>query len=456
MSHPLSTSHAPSHHPTVDRHGLLIVAGAASVRNKLKVSLLATLFLLLYVTVLSIVSKKKPNCTWASARLVFMQTSFGPRKDSDQISHHGKQPIFLNLVFADMLLAIGITHNCQFAFINFNERGAVTASVTCTSQGVLIQLADVASALLVSRVKAWYLRCSALAKIICPYSPQNLLIAIETFIILSNGPILSWYTQFSTVGIWMLSCCFAVLGFLSFSNLDLHSFYNWNGAWCWISPDYLTYQVTFHSELHVWIWLAATGLIALYGTLFMRIRTHYKGEGHILRRSSIALPPPSSPSTISSMPSSSSQINKSNQTERVGSKGLRVVARTMLVYPTTFVAYSIPLTIISLIENYRHSTFSPVVAIVLSTLFALRGAIDVLAFGVSSAFLMTRNVFILRTPPAPTHDEEQLTPTSPQSFHKPRQISLDLDQMYDEKHFSKDSIDPRLTHQTLDLRVSLR
>ncbi|KNF02907.1 hypothetical protein, variant [Puccinia striiformis f. sp. tritici PST-78] len=391
MSVPFSTYQPAPTHLTVDRHGLLIVAGAASL------SLFATLFLLLYVTVLSIVSKQKPGCTWASARLVFMQTSFGP--------------IFLNLVFADMLLAIGLMHN----FINFNERGAVTASITCTSQGVLIQLADVASALL------------------------NLLIAIETFIILSNGPMLSWYTQFSTVGIWMLSCCFAVLGFLSFSSLELHSFYNWNGAWCWISPDYLTYQITFHT---------ATGLIALYGTLFSRIRTHYKGEGHILRRSSIVLPP-SSPSTISSLSGSQSNTSKASKRQRVGSKGLRVVARTMLVYPISFVAYSIPLTVISLIENYRRSTLSPVVALVLSTLFALRGAIDVLAFG------MTRNVFILRTPAAPAYDEEQLTPTSPHSIQKPRQISLDLDKLEDLKDSSRDPLDPRFEPQTVDLKLSL-
>ncbi|PLW43647.1 hypothetical protein PCANC_10858 [Puccinia coronata f. sp. avenae] len=399
MSASLSSYQSSTSHLSVDRNGLLIVAGAASL------SLLATLFLLLYVTVLSIVSKQKPGCTWASARLVFMQTSFGP--------------IFLNLVFADMLLAIGLMHN----FITFNERGAVTASVTCTSQGILIQLADVASALL------------------------NLLIAVETFIILSNGPILSWYTQFSTVAIWMLSCCFAVLGFLSFSSLELHSFYNWNGAWCWISPDYLTYQVTFHN---VWVWLAATGLIALYGTLFRRIRTHYKGEGHILRRSSIVLPPPSSPSTINSMSSCQSELTKTNKRQRVGSRGLRVVARTMLVYPITFVAYCIPLTVMSLIENHRRSTLSPVAALILSTLFALRGAIDVLAFG------MTRNVFILRTPPAPMNDEEQLTPTSPQSFHKTRQISLDLHHQHDEKGVPRDSLDSRHAHLGVNPKYPLR
>ncbi|KAI9628033.1 hypothetical protein KEM48_011883 [Puccinia striiformis f. sp. tritici PST-130] len=299
MSVPFSTYQPAPTHLTVDRHGLLIVAGAASrlhskylcdfkrpdadlpkqnkafsFRNFIPPTICNCLVNSL---------QTKARCTWASARLVFMQTSFGP--------------IFLNLVFADMLLAIGLMHN----FINFNERGAVTASITCTSQGVLIQLADVASALL------------------------NLLIAIETFIILSNGP--------------MLSC------------LELHSFYNWNGAWCWISPDYLTYQITFH--------------------------------------------------------------------------------------------------IISLIENYRRSTLSPVVALVLSTLFALRGAIDVLAFG------MTRNVFILRTPAAPAYDEEQLTPTSPHSIQKPRQISLDLDKLEDLKDSSRDPLDPRFEPQTVDLKLSL-
>ncbi|PLW18719.1 hypothetical protein PCANC_12574 [Puccinia coronata f. sp. avenae] len=380
MSASLSSYQSSTSHLSVDRNGLLIVAGAASL------SLLATLFLLLYVTVLSIVSKQKPGCTWASARLVFMQTSFGP--------------IFLNLVFADMLLAIGLMHN----FITFNERGAVTASVTCTSQGILIQLADVASALL------------------------NLLIAVETFIILSNGPILSWYTQFSTVAIWMLSCCFAVLGFLSFSSLELHSFYNWNGAWCWISPDYLTYQVTFHSEYG----LTTKGRVTFYGALLF------------------VLPPPSSPSTINSMSSCQSELTKTNKRQRVGSRGLRVVARTMLVYPITFVAYCIPLTVMSLIENHRRSTLSPVAALILSTLFALRGAIDVLAFG------MTRNVFILRTPPAPMNDEEQLTPTSPQSFHKTRQISLDLHHQHDEKGVPRDSLDSRHAHLGVNPKYPLR
>jgi hypothetical protein len=85
---------------------------------------------------------------------------------------------------------------------------------------------------------------------------------------------------------------------------------------------------------------------------------------------------------MSSMSGSLSNLSKAAKRQKAGNKGLRVVARTMLVYPISFVAYSIPLTVISLIENYRRSTLNPVVALVLSTLFALRGAIDVLAFGV--------------------------------------------------------------------------
>ncbi|EFP92534.2 uncharacterized protein PGTG_18532 [Puccinia graminis f. sp. tritici CRL 75-36-700-3] len=195
----------------------------------------------------------------------------------------------------------------------------------------------------------------------------------------------------------------------------------------------------------VWIWLAATGLIALYGTLFTRIRTHYKGEGHILRRSSIVIPAPSTPSTMSSMSGSLSNLSKAAKRQKVGNKGLRVVARTMLVYPISFVAYSIPLTVISLIENYRRSTLNPVVALVLSTLFALRGAIDVLAFG------MTRNVFILRTPPTPVYDEEQLTPTSPNSIHKTRQISLDLDKIQEIKE-SRDPNHSQRSHESVDVK----
>lgn len=207
----------------------------------------------------------------------------------------------------------------------------------------------------------------------------------------------------------------------------------------------MTYQITFHN---LWICVTAIGSAALYGILFWKIRTHYKGEGNILRRSSIVLPPPSSPSTISSMSASQSNLSSASKRQRVGKRGLRTVARTMLVYPITYIAYSIPLTVLSIINNQRRSTSHPVLVIVLSALFALRGAIDVLAFG------MTRNVIILRTPPTPGGDEESsLAPSSPHSFQKPKTTSSASEKSQASKDFVGEQFVAEDGYRTIELQL---
>ncbi|MBW0473218.1 hypothetical protein O181_012933 [Austropuccinia psidii MF-1] len=269
----------------------------------------------------------------------------------------------------DMLQALGIMLN--FIHVQPNHSRS-TAELICTSQGLLIELADVASALM------------------------YLLISVETFVILSNGP---------------------MHRLLCFSTLEpQHAFYAWGGAWCWIGMDYFSYQISFHD---VWIWLATATTSILYGILYDKIRTHYKEARLVLRRSSIILPPPETPSTISDF--SDSQANRNlTAKQAVGQKGLRAVARTMLLYPILFSLYSCPITIVLLIGEHPRSKWYPTAILVLSTIFALRGVIEVLIFG------MTRNVFILRTPPNTMQDDESLSPTSPRSFQKANQPSTAL------------------------------
>ncbi|CAH7669012.1 hypothetical protein PPACK8108_LOCUS3571, partial [Phakopsora pachyrhizi] len=314
------------------------------------VSLFACLIFLLYIAILSFFSR---HHNWANARLAFMQTSFGP--------------LFIHLILADLIQATALVQN----FFEITRRFTPTPTLICTSQGVLVQFSALASALFI------------------------FLISIETFVILSNGPTLNWVRKCATAGVWVLSASFSCLGLLTFSGIDLQAFYTWSGAWCWIGNGYGTYRIVFH---HIWIWFSATGVTSLYCILFWKIRTHYKGEGHILNRSSIVLPPPDSPTSTVSFGTGDSNLSSSSRCQRVRKRGLRTVSRTMLIYPVTFLIYSIPLTILNMLEDDRNKFKNLTVTVVFSTIFAFRGLIDLFVYG------MTRNVFILRTLP-PTDDD---------------------------------------------------
>lgn len=123
----------------------------------------------------------------------------------------------------------------------------------------------------------------------------------------------------------------------------------------------------------MWLWFTAIVSTVLYGVLYWRIRGHYKGEAHVLRRSSIVLPPQDYVSV------------ESFKTTCAKTSSLRRVAWTMLVYPITFFVLTIPVSILSVmtVENSKLAPWRNILLTIFGSLFAIRGAINVVVFGVS-------------------------------------------------------------------------
>ncbi|KAG0145224.1 hypothetical protein CROQUDRAFT_133853 [Cronartium quercuum f. sp. fusiforme G11] len=343
----------------IDRTGSLVIAGAATV------SLVATLGLIAYVVILGICMGSSSTTKWASFRLSFMRTTFGP--------------LFLNLAIADLIQALGLMHN-YFAL----DLASNNSELLCISQGFMVQLGDVASALM------------------------TLLISIETFVILSKSPAPRSGSLWAAAIIWLMCISFSFKGLLTPPIIDYSSLGTWTGGWCWIAFESQGYRVMFH---HFWLWATAIVSTILYGSLYWRIRGHYKGEGHVLQRSSIIIPAPQSPT------------ERSLSSIRSRASSLRRVAWTMLVYPITFVILSIPISIISIlrIEDFLNLARRNLFLTIFGSLFGLRGAINVLVYG------MTRNVFFLRTPPPSMRSDDTFVPPSPSGSKHTLRLSFQSD-----------------------------
>ncbi|KAH9816819.1 hypothetical protein DFH28DRAFT_1158634 [Melampsora americana] len=342
----------------IDRIGLLLIAGAATV------SLLATTGLLVYVIVLKILAGRPSMHAWASSRLAFMGTTFGP--------------LFMNLTVADLIQSLGLMHN--YFGLDLSAQGS---EPLCTSQGFMVQLGDVASALM------------------------SLLISVETFVILSKSDSPRSGSLWAAALIWLMCVSFSSKGLLTPPNLDYAAPGTWTGGWCWIAFEGQGARVLFHP-------LALVNSYSLNGTLrsfIFRIRGHYKGEGHVLQRSSIIIPTQDSASDFSQTSSRSS------------SSCLRRVAWTMLVYPVIFFVFSIPISILSIftLDNAKSLPWRNTLLTIFGSLFALRGLINVLVFG------FTRNVFLLRAPPPSRKYSDPFVPPSPSGSKHTLRLSFESD-----------------------------
>ncbi|EGG04753.1 uncharacterized protein MELLADRAFT_108084 [Melampsora larici-populina 98AG31] len=343
----------------IDRIGLLLIAGAATV------SLLATTGLLVYVIVLKILAGRPSTLAWASLRLAFMGTTFGP--------------LFINLTVADFIQAFGLMHN--YFGLDLSAQGS---EPLCTSQGFMVQLGDVASALM------------------------SLLISVETFVILSKSDSPRSGSLWAAALIWLMCVSFSSKGLLNPPNLDYSAPGTWTGGWCWIAFEGQGARVIFHQ---MWLWLTAIVSTILYVVLYFRIRGHYRGEGHVLQRSSIIIPTQDSASDFS------------QNSSRSNSSSLRRVAWTMLVYPVIFFVFSIPISLLSIItlDDAKYLPWRNTLLTIFGSLFALRGLINVLVFG------FTRNVFLLRAPPPSRKYSDPFVPPSPSGSKHTLRLSFESD-----------------------------
>lgn len=319
-------------------HSRILVAVAATL------SLVATCFLFLYVFMLFILSSHKlryllPDAltqpvnynrrahrlnelqSWAQKKLLFIQTPFGI--------------MFMNLVFADFIQALGFGMN--YVWIKQPNVSCVAheCATMCTFQGVLIQLGDLASA----------------------YS--NLMIAIQTYVIL----IFSWHLPLWSA--WVsIPALWTIVGAFSFIPPTVngtwsgsHPFYTWTGAWCWINEDYGPLRLYLH---YFWIFVAAFASIALYGHIFFSLRLHLRSS----RAGSHGIIPVADPHR----------------------KKLERKAEGMLMYPTGFIVMILPLSAYRLAALAGHD-WGITAAGVAGSMYCLSGFVDVLLFGITRSII---------------------------------------------------------------------
>lgn len=261
--------------------------------------------------------------SWAQKKKSFIHTNFGI--------------MFMNLVFADFIQALGFGLN--YVWVNNPQTHCTsnTCAATCTFQGVLIQLGDVASAF------------------------SNLIIAIQTYIIL----ILCWHlpiwSAWATLPFVWISVM--ILGLVAPSikgswNGD-EPFYTWTGAWCWINNRHGPLRLYLH---YVWLFIAAFASIALYGHLFWRLRRYFRY-------------------------SRMRNAGDTNVTADPMRKRLERKARGMLIYPIGFIIMILPLSAYRLASLAGHD-WGITAGAVAGSWYCLSGFVDVLLFGITRSIIV--------------------------------------------------------------------
>lgn len=278
--------------------------------------------------------------SWARHRLSFIKTPFGI--------------MFMNLVLADFIQALGFGMN-YFWVANLNCQ-SVGCQTTCTIQGVLIQLGDVASAF------------------------SNLMIAIQTFAILTfSWHLPKWITWASLALIWIPVF---VLGLAAPSVMGNWSgpnpFYTWSGDWCWISKQFSPLRLFLH---YLWIFVSAFASIALYGHLFLRLQIHFRrskvhqGLGLLVGQGKTG--------TMTTDLVDGAVIPLQGDHMR---KKLERKARAMLMYPIAFIFMILPLSAYRLASLAGHD-WGITAATICGSMYCLSGFIDVVLFGTTRSIL---------------------------------------------------------------------
>lgn len=342
-----------------------------SVAIAATLSLSATSFLLTYVIVLFILSNLNTTTThnvnllnyqaranitknqyntqtgstswlrsWARHRLSFIKTPFGI--------------MFLNLVLADFFQALGFGMN--YFWVANLDCHTTTCQTTCTIQGVLIQLGDVASAF------------------------SNLMIAIQTFLILTfSWHLPNWIAWASLTLIWIPVFVLGLAAPTIMGNWSgPNPFYTWSGDWCWISAQFSPMRLFLH---YLWIFISAFASIALYGHLFLRLQIHFRRSKahHGLRLTGDKGKNGTIPTDLVDGPVIPLQGDHLR-------KKLERKARAMLMYPIAFIFMILPLSAYRLASLAGHE-WGITAATICGSMYCLSGFIDVLLFGTTRSIL---------------------------------------------------------------------
>ncbi|KAF7315258.1 Git3 domain-containing protein [Mycena indigotica] len=234
---------------------------------------------------------------------------------------------FVSLLVSDLFQALGSILNARWI-----RDMAVELGPLCTAQGVLKQLADVAT--------AWW----------------TLVIAIHTFCLLFLELKTSRFTLYATlISGWFGIAAIVIAGPAALDTVHHGPFYGISGYWCWISPGWPGARIGLD---YLFMFMAAFFSFILYMLIFLRMRGNIIVEG---RRVSF-------------------RLKKIDQWrgKRFENQAL-TIARQMLLYPIAYTILILP------IAASRFSSFSgddvPFgVTVFSAAVFLLSGIVNVTLF----------------------------------------------------------------------------
>jgi hypothetical protein len=243
--------------------------------------------------------------------------------------------LFLNLMVADLVQALGVTPN-----IKWLTDGAVTEGSLCTAQSVLKQIGIVGVALTSSAI------------------------AFHTFSILvlrRKGP--AQLPKYIVVGIWTLVALIIGSGNAAHRN---EVYYGPTQFWCWITDKFKAEQIVTE---YLWVWISGCSMIILYGIMFAVIRrwfnstkgTHWYNQPY----------------------------KGASDVESDDDKKIRAVANSMLYFPAIYIVCVFPNTLARWLYFSDPSPPPYLFTLFANTIYDLSGVCNLILF------LITRPTFVV-------------------------------------------------------------
>ncbi|KAF8971222.1 hypothetical protein BDZ97DRAFT_1914223 [Flammula alnicola] len=317
------------------------------------------------------------------------------RKTSLRSPDASDSSLFLNLMVADLIQAIGIMPN-----VRWMTQAGITEGHLCTAQAVVKQVGIVG------------------------VSVTSLAIALHTFSVL----VLRWRaprhaTRIMIVGVWM----FAALVIGIPNAVHRHQrYYGEIGYWCWIIEEFRTEQIV--SE-YLWVWVAGFSMVILYTIMFIVMRGWFVIDNGVHWHKNYN---PSCPSVA--------------EIETDEEKQTKVIATLMLFYPALYIFCVFPnslsrwLTFRGFNTPYQFTLFA-------NSLYGLSGMLNVILFFITRPELVVGpSVVIVEDEELSFHHRKEPSGRSGHKFgHLPERDNNDL--QLDEVKW------PQNSQQTVDARM---
>jgi len=258
--------------------------------------------------------------------------------------------IFLNLMFADLILSIG-----DFPIGQWLADGAITEGSVCTAQAVIKQVGSNGVAL------------------------SSSAIAVYTFCVLVLRWTIPRYTsKLVVVMIWIFTALIIVIPYIPYRKERI---YGNAGFWCWVRPDFKVLQLV---TQYAWLWLAVILMAILYTIMFLVLRGWFIVDNGIWYWYENYVPRNGAPV-------------EETEEERES----KAIANMLLLYPMVYLICIGPHSIARWLHfSGIHVQYQ--VTLVFSTLFALSGMFN------TFLFFFTRPDLVVGhddpPPPAPTVD----------------------------------------------------